>query len=228
MKEKLRNLFFKSFDIFLEKEKSIILDDINERTLCAKLAECIGCLLSEYGLDRYYSDVEYNRKQEGRIKTILNERSEVVNINCDLLVHSRGEILPDDNLIAVEMKKIKRLPMMRPKRNYQPLENDRVRLRALTKKSFDGIWSADGRTHPEHVCGYYLGYLIIICTENASCRIEEFSLGELVSVFEYAGIDGQEAPSHDSLIEQDRPVSYRNRRLSDARQGDLFESEPER
>lgn len=40
------------------------------------------------------------------VKTIYNDDLKVVSIVCDLIVHSRGEILEKDNLIALEMKKL--------------------------------------------------------------------------------------------------------------------------
>jgi len=49
-------------------------------------------------------------------------------------------------LIAFERKKTDR--------PNQQKETDRKRLRALTKESHNGVWSADGETLPEHVCGY--------------------------------------------------------------------------
>jgi hypothetical protein len=36
-------------------------------------------------------------------------------------------------------------------------QNDKLRLMALTKDSYDDVWSFDGKTLPEHVCGYTLG-----------------------------------------------------------------------
>lgn len=60
----------------------------------------------------YHVDVEYNRNKNGRIKTCCpldDDRIPVpVTINCDLIVHSRGEIARQDNLIAIEMKKSSR------------------------------------------------------------------------------------------------------------------------
>ncbi len=88
-------------------------------------------------------------RNNGRIKTIYNEDLKVVTIICDLIVHSRGEIVEKDNLIALEMKKAYR--------SMQEKENDKARLVALTKDSYDGVWSFDGKTLPEHVCGYDLG-----------------------------------------------------------------------
>ena len=38
----------------------------------------------------YYVDVEYNRNK-GKIKTIIDDNENVININCYLIIHSRGE-----------------------------------------------------------------------------------------------------------------------------------------
>ena len=57
----------------------------------------------------YFVDVEYNRNIGGTLKTLkktirgLDEQ--IVTINCDLIVHSRGQNILCDNLIALEMKK---------------------------------------------------------------------------------------------------------------------------
>ena len=59
----------------------------------------------------YYTDVEYNRNQGGIKtirKTIRGQTEEIIPINCDLILHSRGEDIGQDNLIAIEMKKSNR------------------------------------------------------------------------------------------------------------------------
>ena len=56
----------------------------------------------------YYTDVEYNRNAGGIKtirKTIRGQQEEIIPINCDLILHSRGENVDQDNLIAIEMKK---------------------------------------------------------------------------------------------------------------------------
>ena len=78
----------------------------------------------------------------------------VVPIQCDLIVHSRGKNIENDNLIAIEMKK-----STRPKSEFI---DDRKRLRALTKESYDDIWSNDGIALPELVCGYDIGIYLIL------------------------------------------------------------------
>lgn len=63
-------------------------------------------IVCKSGIKGYYADVEYNRNKDGRVKTILNKKMEVVTINCDLILHSRGNNTKCDNLIAIEMKKV--------------------------------------------------------------------------------------------------------------------------
>jgi hypothetical protein len=146
------------------------LSGVSERNLCARLATYLETNARNSGLKGYYADVEYNRNQ-GRVKTILDDRQQVVVINCDIILHSRGKNVRCDNLIAVEMKKAGG-----PEEEKQ---SDRDRLRALTKSSFDEIWSADGKTFPEHVCGYKLGYFIELDAANNGFIVEEYRGGKL-------------------------------------------------
>ena len=123
----------------------------------------------------YHADVEYNRNK-GAIKTIRKtiEGSdfEIIPINCDLIVHSRGEIVEQDNLIAIEMKKA-----TAPRADK---EKDRERLIALTKDSFDDVWSFGGKAHPEHVCRYVLGVYYEIDYKRKSILIEYYRKGRMV------------------------------------------------
>src|SRR3546814_16494171 len=99
----------------------------------------------EAGYDGYRADTEYNRKQGGQVKTILDETMHVVRITCDLILHSRGRVVERDNLIAIEMKRWSHSEREKPKA--------RDRLRALTIASYDRVWSADCRAVRETVCG---------------------------------------------------------------------------
>jgi len=103
------------------------------------------------------------------VKTILDGQERVVAITCDLILHSRGKLIRDDNLIAIEMKK--------SSGSKADKESDRNRLRALTKESYDGIWSADGITRPEHVCGYKLGLYMELDIRARKCLLEYYRRG---------------------------------------------------
>lgn len=158
-----------ALDDFFAKERSSILEDVSERNLCARLAMHLENQLKAAGLVGYYADPEYNRKQDGQVKTILDGNSEIIQITCDLIVHSRGEIPAKDNLIALEMAK--------PNKSAADMRDDRNRLMALTKSSYDGVWSYDGKTLPEHVCGYVKGLYLIIDRHKKQAILESYAQG---------------------------------------------------
>lgn len=169
MKALLHRIFELSTDIFFVDELDNILNDVNERNLCGRLAIYIENITKKNNIEGYYADTEYNRKQNGQVKTILDDEMNVVNINCDIILHRRGKTVARDNLIAIEMKK--------SNRPEDDKLSDKKRLRALTKDSFDDIWSFDGVTHPDHVCGYVLGFYMEINIKARNCLIECFQKG---------------------------------------------------
>lgn len=166
----LESLFLKSFERFLVAEADNILIGTSERNLCARLAFLLEDEARAAGLVEYYADVEYNRKQRGLVKTILDDQARVIPITSDLIFHSRGAFIAEDNLITVEMK--------RREHKEDEKQKDRDRLRAMTKPSFDDIWSADGKTQPEHVCGYVLGYFLELDADERRFLVEEYRNGE--------------------------------------------------
>lgn len=176
MRNNLKTLTLSSFDRFLTSELESILAGVSERNLCGRLAIHMSRLLPEFGLENYFVDPEYNRKQDGRIKTILDENMEIVTINCDLILHSRGGVVENDNLIAIEMKK--------SNRPQGEKNNDRKRLRALTKSSFDDVWSEDGQVHPEHVCNYQLGFYIELDILTRNFQFEQYEQGGLKNIWQ--------------------------------------------
>lgn len=167
----LIDIFALSLGAFLEKEKAQILNDVSERSWCGRLALYLQEQAARHGLIGYYADVEYNRKQNGQVKTIIDHEMKVVAINCDLILHSRGQDPKADNLIAIEVKKVNR-----PAPDKQ---NDRYRLMALTKSSYDDVWSYDGNTLPEHVCGYRLGAYIEVDKAKSTVVVELFQGGKI-------------------------------------------------
>jgi hypothetical protein len=163
----LEHIFWASFGEFLKYERDSIINDVSERSLCGRWLHYMQRVSDSMGLSRYVVDIEYNRNR-GEVKTILDHRPKVVNVVCDLILHRRGQVKEQDNLIAIELKK---------STNLTSKQSDRDRLRALTKSSYDGIWSADGTTLPEHVCGYGLGYFVDLDLGSATYLIEEFRDG---------------------------------------------------
>ena len=174
--ELLSTVFSDAFDEFLNGERSNIRSDVSERNLCGRLMLYLDRSKDRHGLKEYYADIEYNRKQRGELKTIVDEQMKVISITCDLILHSRGESIERDNLIAIEMKKAGR-----PKTER---DSDHTRLRAMTKRSFNDIWSNDGTTHPEHVCGYEIGYFIELDIQRRVFAVDVFRKGKQIDTFE--------------------------------------------
>lgn len=158
---------------FLSKELSLLISDVSERCLCAAMKPFFEDEIHKYQKYRsYHVDVEYNRNA-GHVKTIINDKLEVIAITCDLIVHSRGENESFDNLIALEMKKF-----YRPQNEK---DTDKMRLLALTKStSTNEIWSYDGKTFPKHVCGYKLGIYYEINLAKKVIKIEYYVAGKLI------------------------------------------------
>ncbi len=173
MFDDLIDIFKMANNSFIESDISLLNSRVSERTLCGALMFHLYKEILSTKYKDYYVDVEYNRNKNGKVKTFLKTikgpKEEVVRINCDLIVHSRGECIEQDNLIAVEMKKSNRP-------TYEK-ESDRVRLMALTKDSYDDIWSFDGKTLPEHVCRYALGIYYEINPSRRTIDLEYYGGG---------------------------------------------------
>ncbi len=176
--EAIFNMWEETLAEFFEKEASQIVADVAERNLCGRMAHYLQGRATASGLRGYYADPEYNRKQGGQIKTIVNGASMVVSITCDLILHTRGESITNDNLIAVEMKKSNH-----PEHEKQ---SDRDRLMALTKSSYNDLWYNDGTAHPEHVCGYRLGIYLELDRLARTAIVERYQAGGRTAALRYA------------------------------------------
>lgn len=174
MHKELMNIFEKANKRFLYENAAFIMSNVSERSLCSALAQCIYLEINNSKYSQYHVDTEYNRNN-GKVKTIYNDDLKVISIVCDLIVHSRGEIVGKDNLIALEMKKAYRKACEK--------ESDKARLVALTKDSYDEVWSFDGKTLPEHVCGYELGIYYEVDRKYSSIYIEYYTKGKIVKSY---------------------------------------------
>ena len=177
VQDQAKALFDEAFARLLAIDMINITADVNELNLCNRLSLHMEALKSRFGFEAYYAETEYNRKQNAAIKTILmkglDNEFKVVTIKPDLLLHSRGESILADNIIAVEMKKAKRDPRTKL--------DDRLRLETMTKTSFDDVWSNDGTAHPEHVCGYQVGFYIELNPKKRAFMIEEYRGGKQIA-----------------------------------------------
>lgn len=170
-------LFELANDDFLCKNDNLINSNVSERTLYGALLISIYELIKNNpDYNGYYVDVEYNRNNKD-IRTILNNQLQVIKTNCDLIVHSRGENLKQDNLIAIEMKKVD-----------SPLKaknNNRKRLIALTKDSISDR-SFHGSPHDKHVSGYLLGVYYEVNDHGKEVLIEYYIEGKKVKSYNKA------------------------------------------
>lgn len=175
MAMELKQIFLKANKRLLKNDLELFLNQVSERTLCGALKQHLDFYIHKTNYRDYYVDVKYNRNKNGKIKTCCPFDEDgiptPVTINCDLIVHSRGNNIEQDNLIAVEMKKSNR-----PKKEKN---DDRRRLIALTKDSYDDVWSYDGVTFPEHVCRYKLGVYYEINYRRGSILLEYYYRGKL-------------------------------------------------
>lgn len=169
----LERLFEKANKQFLKKNTMLFEVKVSERTLCGALMLELNDVISSTKFSKYFVDVEYNRNVGGKLKTLKKSikgiDEQIVSINCDLIVHSRGQNRVQDNLIALEMKK--------STGNKQDKDSDRVRLECLTKNPEQDVWSYGGKVFPEHVCGYALGIYYEVDFKKQSIFIEYYTSG---------------------------------------------------
>jgi len=171
MLEDMISVFETANQSFLEKETKSILLGVSERNLCGSLMLHLRNALDATDYKQYHVDIEYNRNRDGKIKTIVNGEPTPISICCDLIVHSRGEIPAQDNLIALEMK--------RSTHSRAEKDKDKLRLKCLTKDSFDDVWSFDGENFPEHVCRYVLGVYYEVNKEARQVDVKYYVKGKL-------------------------------------------------
>lgn len=168
----LKDLFLKANKSFIARDRELLDLKVSERTLCGALMIHLNSQLQNSHYKDYFVDVEYNKNKGGRlktIKTIYGPEERVVRIICDLIVHSRGHCLEQDNLIAVEMKK--------HSRSEQEKLADKERLSCLTQDSFNNIWSFDGKSLPEHVCRYKIGIYYEVNYRKKEIKLEYYWKG---------------------------------------------------
>jgi hypothetical protein len=163
----LTQIFRSAFDEFLKRERANILNDIAERNLCGRLMIYLERSKDNHGLADYLTDTEYNRKH-GEVKTIIDSHLNVLMITCDLILHSRGMLHPD-NLIAIEMKK----------KHHKKADKDADRERLIALTMHSDVYPI-GHI-PEHVSGYELGLFIELDVAGAQFLIETYRGGEKVS-----------------------------------------------
>jgi hypothetical protein len=166
--DELKKLFLTANQVFLANDADLITSGVSERGLCAALMCHLKDKINESQFRDYYVDVEYNRN-DGEVKTIMNNKMKIIPVTCDLIVHSRGKNVEQDNLLALEMK--------RSTHSEEEKVKDKERLKCLTRDSFNNIWGWNG-TLPEHVCRYVIGIYYEIDIANRAIKILYYRQGE--------------------------------------------------
>ncbi|MBE8578460.1 hypothetical protein [Vibrio sp. OPT18] len=115
---------------FFNTEVNNIQNDVTERNLCARLSMILEPKAKAAGFLNYFAGAEYNRNR-GKVKTILDDDSVEISITCDLILHSRGKLKEQDNLIALEMTK--------SNRPDSEEVSDCNRLKIMTKPNYDSV-----------------------------------------------------------------------------------------
>lgn len=169
--ELLIKIFEKANAKFLNKDINLIELNVSERSWYSRFSIYLEETLKDNNITGYFVDTEYNRNGN-RLKTIFDANNlEIINVTCDIIIHSRGTNLIQDNLICIEMKKSDALK--------DEKENDKKRLKILTKSSYDSIWSADGKCLPKHVCNYLLGVYYEVDRRKNKIKIEYYKEGKV-------------------------------------------------
>lgn len=170
-------LFERANRNFLNDHIGLLESRISERAMCAQFQNMLNDLIrKDDHYKGYYVDVEYNRNVGRRIKRIRNDRYEEVNITCDLIVHSRGKNLVQDNLITIEMKKVEQ----RSLEKEEAIIKDKDRLKALTRPTYGKDWRHNGENLPDFVCRFILGVYYEINYINRKIYIQYYRSGEKV------------------------------------------------
>ncbi len=164
----------------LKEDIANIKYDVSERNLCASLMAKLKELIRESKFANYYVDVEYNRNF-GEVKTIIDDDYNIIQITPDLIIHSRGENVSQDNLLAFEMKK--------SSATLTEKEKDKKRLRIMTRDSYDNVWCIDDGVLPKHVCGYKIGIYYEIDNIREKILFEVYHKGKLWNRFNHTFIE---------------------------------------
>lgn len=173
---KIIDVFEKASASFLKEQKDLITSNVSERCWYTPFAIYLNEEIKKNNINGYYVDTEYNRNG-GKLKTIFDNEKElkIIKVTCDIIVHSRGNNIKQDNLICIEMKKSTAIKSTKT--------SDKRRVQILTKDSFDDIWSYDGKEFPKHVCRYKLGVYYEIDVRRQRVFVEYYEKGEKVKEY---------------------------------------------
>lgn len=92
MADILETLFKEALERFVGREYALVRKNAHEQAMCHRLAAYVEYSKDRNGLERYWVDTEYNRHGDNVKKIRHAVTGEPINVVCDLLLHSRGEL----------------------------------------------------------------------------------------------------------------------------------------
>jgi len=161
-------IFYNANKLFIKDSIRNIELGVSEVTLQGNFSQAFKEILKEMKIYNYYSEINYN-KNKHFTKCIINEKMEYFDIFCDLIIHSCGENLEQDNLLAIEMKK---------KENRKDRLKDRKRLEIMTSDSYVGEILFDEL--PTYICRYSLGIFYDLDVKKRQIELDFYQHGELI------------------------------------------------
>ncbi len=104
-------LFENTIHLFLTKERFILENDLNERTIVHKLADFLAVSFSKFDVDCEYNRMEGKEPYSESVKRLkrlleldVNDEVKGLSVNPDIIVHLRGR--NKYNYLIIEVKKI--------------------------------------------------------------------------------------------------------------------------
>ena len=161
-------IFYNANRLFIKDNIRNIELGVSEVTLQGNFSQAFKEILKEMKIYNYYSEINYNKNKQFT-KCIINEKMEYFDIFCDLIIHSCGENLEQDNLLAIEMKK---------KENRKDRLKDRKRLEIMTSDSYVGEILFDEL--PTYICRYSLGIFYDLDVKKRQIELDFYQHGELI------------------------------------------------
>lgn len=166
----LRECYFDALERFIKNDLQLLATVAHEQAIAHRIAKYLEEEVRKANIDkRYVVDCEYNRNGN-KVKMIVNKEYERIAIRADVILHSRGSILAQDNLLAIELK-------MLPAKEDEK-ERDRLRLMAMTVKNHEEEFEWNGGYLPKYVCGYKLGVYLLLDATAGKIYQEFYSDGE--------------------------------------------------
>jgi hypothetical protein len=130
--------FVKAVENFVDNEKFLLLNDLNERTISHNLAEYLQKYFQDYNVDCEYNRMRGKKMNEDYITKTLHleiessssDSTNAITVFPDIIVHKRGD--NNNNYLIIEVKKKEFANKIR-KQNETYKDFDKRKLFAYTK-----------------------------------------------------------------------------------------------